>query len=819
MLGDAGSLNASRVAALVADACDWDARWLERVGFLVRANDLAADRSMFDLALELARRAPDATVDHALWLHGHDLPTKRPEWAGELLALLLQRALCQARHADQAHPLVRNSALEHDHTAQQYVVDLGRHGARQLVSAALSWLLEVAERDVEINGPASSYADGRVVDHVWGHRLPGALHDFSDLLLDALEHALASVAAQEPEAAAPIVERLAASELDVAQLLLYRTISGNPERFAERAAHELISDERRLRSGYTGHPYWVTRELIQAISPALSDQSFARLEERLMAWTPAWERRAEARLYRGSAQQELLSAMQAERLSGVARRRLGELARKLGSAEREPPQGVQSGFITSPIGMDAARHMSDEQWLVAIEKHRLDWLDKRGSGFVGGADQLASVFAQLAKEQPKRFVHLALRIGSDAPASYLDDLLLALLQPAAEAEEAPDDAVFALVRHVAAMSDRPGARWIGQLVATRADHDIPDDVLDIVIAAAAHPSPDEDLWAEPAPSGDTWYRGDPWLHGMNTVRGSAAQALGRLVWPRVDRVPKLLPAIQALATDRIAAVRTCAAEALGGLMRWERAVALDLAIGLADTDDRAVAARPVIELLLAYLPTDWPKVEPIVLRLLASEHESAQRAGAVLACRAALQLAEAAEILEGCLGNPTQAVRETVAGVLSANLSGSSYTTMCARGLRRLFDDDSADVRRAAVGSLWNLHREDPHEFEALARALLDSKALREGREPLLHALRDSTVQVADVVVALAERAIHEMQDLGDMRTAAARDGKDLSELLIRILSDEASDEALEDRALELLDQLAAAGAWGVIDVMDSVDR
>ena len=113
-------------------------------------------------------------------------------------------------------------------------------------------------------------------------------------------------------------------------------------------------------------------------------------------------------------------------------------------------------------------------------------------------------------------------------------------------------------------------------------------------------------------------------------------------------------------------------------MRWERAVALDLAIGLADTDDRAVAARPVIELLLAYLPTDWPKVEPIVLRLLASEHESAQRAGASLACRAALQLAEAAEILEGCLGNPTQAVRETVAGVLSANLSGSSYTTMCA---------------------------------------------------------------------------------------------------------------------------------------------
>ena len=819
VLSDAGHLNASRVAALVADACDWDARWLERVGFLVRASDLAADRSMFDLALELARRAPDATVDHALWLHGNDLPTKRPEWAGELLALLLQRALLQARNAGQPHPLVRNSSLERDHTAQRYVVDLGTHGPHQLVNAALSWLLEVAKRDVEINGPASRYADGRVTDHVWGHRLPGALHDFSDLLLDALEHALASVAAQDPDAAAPIVDRLAASELDVAQLLLYRTMSGNPGRFAERAARELIADERRLRSGYTGHSYWVTRELIQAISPELTDQSFARLEERLMAWTPAWERRAEARRYRGSAQQELLSAMQAERLSGVARRRLGELARKLGRAEPQPPQGVQSGFITSPIGVDSARHMSDEQWLAAIEKHRLDWLDKRGPGFVGGADQLASVFAQLAKEQPERFAHLALRIGSDAPASYLDDLLLALLQPAAEAEEAADHVVFALVRHVAAMSDRPGARWVGPLVATRADHDIPDDVLDAVIAAASHPDPDEDLWAKPAPTGDTWYGGDPWMHGMNTVRGSAAQALGRLIWPRADRVPKLLPAIRALATDHIAAVRTCAAEALGGLMRWERAVALELAIELADTDDRAVAARPVIDLLLAYLPTDWPKVEPIVLRLVASEHESAQRAGTVLACRAALQLADAAELLERCLDNPTEAVRETVAGVLSANLSGSSYTMMCARGLRRLFDDESAKVRQAAVGSFWNLHREDSDELESLARALLGSKALPEGRGPLLDALKDSTVDVADVVVALAEQTVQDMRDLGDARAAAAGDGKDLSELLIRIVSDESGDEALQNRALEVLDRLVEAGAWGVIDAMESVER
>lgn len=306
---------------------------------------------------------------------------------------------------------------------------------------------------------------------------------------------------------------------------------------------------------------------------------------------------------------------------------------------------------------------------------------------------------------------------------------------------------------------------------------------------------------------------------MNTTRGSAAQALGQLVRARAERVPALLPAIRALATDPIAAVRTCAADALGGLMRWERGLALELAVELTDTDDRAVAAQPVVDLLAAYVPTDWPEVEPIVLRLLDSEHESARRAGALLGCLAALQVAEAADLFEHCLTSPDEAVRETSAKVLSANLSGARYTTMCTNGLRRLFDDDSSKVREAAVRSFWHLRRHDLGAFEGLARALLGSKALAEGRAPLLHALAGSTVEVADVVVALAEQTVQTVEGLADIRTSAAGDAKELSELLVRMLSDEAVDAALRARALDVLDRLVAAGAWGAVDTMEAVER
>ncbi len=52
-----------------------------------------------------------------------------------------------------------------------------------------------------------------------------------------------------------------------------------------------------------------------------------------------------------------------------------------------------------------------------------------------------------------------------------------------------------------------------------------------------------------------------------------------------------------------------------------------------------------------------------------------------------------------------------------------------------------------------------------------------------------------------------------------AGDAKELSELLIRVPGDTSDDPPLRGRALDALDRLVAAGAWGVIDVMESVER
>jgi hypothetical protein len=74
-------------------------------------------------------------------------------------------------------------------------------------------------------------------------------------------------------------------------------------------------------------------------------------------------------------------------------------------------------------------------------------------------------------------------------------------------------------------------------------------------------------------------------------------------------------------------------------------------------------------------------------------------------------------------------------------------------------------------------------------------------------------------VIEVAEQMIERVEGLGDIRTAAAGDAKELTELLISVLANTDEDPAVRVRALDALDRLVAAGAWGVIDVVDTVGR
>lgn len=774
VLGSVAKRFPARAAELLQIANDGSDEWPSRRAFVVRMGNPAADQLMFDHLMQHAVELPLATDDEELWMYAEALPAEQPASAAKFLRAMLDRAQQRADAAKKPHPFHDANRFHDQYWAGQYVRRLAGSDPVEFLEVALPWMLATAAADVAAYGATPSRSDSLAVDRVWGFRTRNARMGFKDALLDAMVEALRAVAAALPQRFQAFADQLAASPLEVAQFLLYEGIRGNPAAIADWTVERLLESETRWRCGYNDDVYWATRELLSAISPRLSPDSFAALEVKLGDWTPEWERSAQARQYRGHAQFTLLSALDPTRLSEGPRKRLGELQRKFGRTEPDEPQGIIGGAVVSPIGAESAARMSDDDWIRAIVKHRESWEEKRTATLIGGARELAQTVQNAAQQDPPRWVGIALRLPDGVLAVYYEHLLIGLAQPVAGTARATAADVFDLLRKVAGLPDPTAEAYWVRLVASYADQPIPDDLIAVAARIAiGSDNPNQELWRTPAPGGDMYYGGDPWHAGMNSTRGAAAEAIGWLVAADETRVDSLMPAMESLANDPSVAVRTCAAEALGGLTRWRRDTAVVMLTHLVDTDEMVFAARPVQELIAALQVTHWDNLLPIVERMMASGVGEVRQAGARLACLGALQEETAGELLARCVESSDAVVRRGAAQVAAANLLVARFSARCRTALTTLLDDDDEGVRDEAGRVFRHMQGGDLAEFEDVARAALTEKSYPQTRQHVLHAIERSTADVSDLILLLAGKILDEdASSLSDIRDGVAGDAK-----------------------------------------------
>jgi hypothetical protein len=311
----------------------------------------------------------------------------------------------------------------------------------------------------------------------------------------------------------------------------------------------------------------------------------------------------------------LLDGLEAPYLSAQAKQRREELRRKLG-IDIPPPKPIHAGFVSSPIPSPAAAKMTDRQWLRAIEKYdteeRRDWLQ-------GGPHELASVLQVEARNDPRRFARLAIRLPDDVNGAYPSAILIGI-GDSAEASHAHD--VFDAIRRIHALPGRPVGRWIGRPLARLANADIPDDVIAILKwYALEDPDPASDLWLSSS-NEQAYYGGDPLTAGINSVRGAAAEAISALVWPRAERVREFADALRRLCNDPVAAVRSCAALAVMSVSRHEEAFGLELLKTLVnDVDDRILATHTVERCLTHFGRNVRSGLTPVTRRMIASQFD------------------------------------------------------------------------------------------------------------------------------------------------------------------------------------------------------
>lgn len=789
-----------RIAALITPLRG-DPRYPGALRHLSLYVDLHASRDVLDLVLDGIRNGLFDDAAHSLFMSAHALGTEQPGWACELLA---------AWFAERQGALDLNaeggiSALEgRDHGTIELIAEAATGAPSDFAAFAVPYLLRAMAATASEDEP-------RRRDKHFGYRmydsrdddLPGALLYRTR---DALRLMITAGAYEE---ARPLLDSLALDPHDGSQWLLYEALAADGETYRDWALELLTEAEHRLYSGFISDSYWTARELVVAISPHLTDEQVATLEQRFIELRPKWERQAP-----GQASFVFLSALPLDQLSEKGRRRLQELRRVFGEEPPEP-MGMQVGAVTAPIPQQAAQKMNDEQWLRAIAKHsgdRTHW-----GGFTGGAHEQAMVLQQETQANPNRFAALALRLDQNTHPAYMSAVLRAL----GETPDVDPDRVFEVMRHAAELGRPETDLPLTQSLRKQFSNKIPSDIIELVLDRAVHsPDPDHEAWQESAPSGENYYNGDPFGSGMNSVRGAAALALGDLLVHDADgqRTRLVAPFFDSLAGDPSTAVRACVAHLLAAGLRHAREAAVQAFEKLIDAQDELLGTTPVEELIVYVGLGDNELAEPLIRRMLASTVERSREAGGRLAAFAATEL-DLGDLLDEATASADPFIRRGAAKICAHRLPITSDLARTETALRIFFADDEDKVREYAAEVAGALRHRSLAPHRELLEHLVASPSFAHALPQLLITLERTTDAVDELVILVARRFVdaHRGQ-LGNFATGASADAKQVGELVLRAYA-QAPDAGARRRTLDLVDDLLAEAAHDFAELIDQAER
>ena len=793
-----------RMAALIAPYVGTP-QYLNWLTWIIRFANVHESRALFELVLDAVRGGDYNDREQALWMSVFGLGQQEPAWAVELLtAWLAERPAAFDRDLSR-----RVAALEaREHNLVQLARNAGEGAPVEYCQALIPYLRRV------MSVTESDTTRQPVIDQQFSFRQqsPGPMPDLGDILIHGAAGALHQLARQDHPGVQPLLDELAGDLHESAQWLLYEALRSAGDRYADWAAELLLEGNYRFYSGYSSDPVWTTRQLLQVITPHMTEEHFRGLEAAILVLRPEWESRQAS----GWTSFELLSALTEERLSPEAKRRLGELRRRFDREQPPTPKDIVGGAIGSPIPEENARHMNDDQWLGAMNKHRTDRSDFET--LRGGVHELSQVLRVQATNDPDRFARLALRLTTDTPPDYGNAILDALGQTT---EPVETELVFDAMRHIAAFNSSENDPSLCRAVHKQLDDDVPVDIIELILDRALHSAnPTEDAWPKQASSGHYYFGGDIYANGVNSARGQAALALGDLIINDAEgrRTRLVTPYLGQLAADPSVAVRSCVAHLLAGCLRHASTEAIAAYETLLATDDRLLATHPVVQLAIYIGMRDPALIEPVIQRMFASAEGGVRQSGGLLGAYAGLEFG-LPDMLAAARESSDARTRQGAADLCARSLPHTSDATAAASAICQFVNDEDDDVRKAAAQFTAPLRSRDLQPFRDVIITLIASRSFAVALAQLLITLQAASDRIDEMVIACIRRFIDEFgQEAADISTSAAGEAREITQLTLRAYS-QASDRAGRRETLDLIDELLMINALSAPEAVDQAER
>ena len=507
------------IAELVGPFRGASEQWRTRLGGLAGGGYGYTSEKMHDLVIDLIG---DGTLDDVRpgvagnddwWFMWYGLGTEQPEFAIRVLGAWFDRQLARAAALGQVDPFDYRLGLA---PLSQYSGDLVRECTE---AAPLEFAKELFPRFARFDLRAPK--ERVTAPSRWG--------DLDDQLRDALADAMRAVAREDPATFDAIVEAEPHGESKWMCALLLGAWSANPEAYAEHIVRFLLeSPSERLDIGYsiaaggTDMLAAISRTAIAAASSVCPNESFADLESAILALVPDWERRHR---FVGRTGLALLRALDENRLSESARRRIQELERRFPEApERGAPrppshEDLEPQWVGPPIAPTDQQRMTEAEWLRAMARYRSEREDETRDGrMVGGAIELSRGLEELVREDPSRFARLAERMESSLNPAYFEAILSGLTRHKEAARPGTLDQVCGVLRRITDIGVGVSEMVLADAVGALADEDVPEDIVRVLCDIAENATD---------PDADRHPRVDPWLgiEDRNPAWDPIAQAI------------------------------------------------------------------------------------------------------------------------------------------------------------------------------------------------------------------------------------------------------------------------------------------------------
>ena len=808
------------IVGLIRENRDASKAWEERLRRLTGGGNDYTSPGMRDLVIELIGDGtldpvrPGIAVNDDWWFTWYGLGTEQPEFTIRIIGAWFDRQIARAAANGQPDPFADHLRLA---AYSQNSGDLVRECA---MAAPLQFVSELFPRLMRFD---LSVPRERITAPGWG-RWP------VEQLRDALLDVMCTVASKNPTKLDAIVGAEPHGESRWMSALLLRAWSANPEAYAEHIVRFILdSPDRRLAIHYdiseggTDSFAAVSRIAIAAASSRCSDDSFANLEDVILSLRPDWETRGRAV---GRTALPLLRALDEQRLSTRARRRIQELERRFpGTPERGAPQpkaeSELEGWVGPPIPQESLPRMTDDQWLQAMDKHSQAESNFEHGGVIGGALELSRGLRDLVMNDPARFSRLANRMDATLHPYYFEGILSGLTDGKGSDRPVPVDQVCSVLRRIADIHVNVSERELANAIGTLADEDIPHDIVYMLCRIANNSTdPEKDSWLEP-PTYHPWQKPPdpdpvrgPINQAINSARGAAAWSIATLLFANRNRWHQFKPTVEQLITDPVLAVRSVAVQSLLAILDTNREDAIDGFQLLIDDAEPILGSKEIEKFVHYAMFRDYAAMRTTLMKMLQSSGPAAVKVGAGQMVLAGLWMDEAREDADLVLGMGEEA-RVSAAGIYAHNVSNDSVGRECEERLKVLFLDESRAVRQSAARCWRTLEPNELAKRGSLLGAFADSIDPHDDVTGLVYTLKQLHERLPPEICELAERVVAAYGPKGaDFQLREAGAASMLTPLIIR-LHEETEEPELRRRVLDVIDDMLWMRFIGMNDQLE----